>query len=338
MSDDKKQPDRRYDAWLFWNVIQKCNLSCNYCFGNLRNKAGKKEGIPPGRIKGFLPAARAKAERIIRLGIPGVSKRLISKFVARSGKTAAINIDALIKTLDKTNKTFRIGISGGGEPFLVPNLTKACAEITKKHYISINTNLTSAGIRKFSEVIAPERVLSICASLHIKELERLNLVERYISNFNILKEKGFRIFTSEVAYPPFLSEVPKYREYFRKRGIRLSFAKFSGPYNGREYPDSYTREELEIFGLEKQADLALFHSTDRICNAGYNAVIALPSGNVKLCYEIGEDMGHVYKEIRFKPGLTKCPVKYCVCPLRYHDPYLFERALAENGYAADEVY
>ena len=43
---------------------------------------------------------------------------------------STINIPELIATLDKTGLIFRISFTGGGEPFLVPNLTEACLELT----------------------------------------------------------------------------------------------------------------------------------------------------------------------------------------------------------------
>ena len=93
----------------------------------------------------------------------------------RYGEIYKIDIPAVIKTLNKTNKVFRIGFVGG-EPFLVPNMVEACTEITKKHYIAFNTNLTSSNIKEFSEKIDPKRVIHIVASLHIKELEKHNLL------------------------------------------------------------------------------------------------------------------------------------------------------------------
>ncbi len=334
INKDKEHQVRHYDAWLFWNVGSRCNLYCKYCFRNLDREAAKSAGTVIGRIRVFLAIVR----KIVRADISQITKISVSRFIAGTSEPEIINIAALMKTLDKTGKIFRIGISGGGEPFLVPNLTEACAEITKKHYISINTNLTSDKIKKFADIIEPDRVLGICASLHIKELERLNLIDRYVSNFNILRDMGFRIIANEVAHPSLLREVAKYKEYFNKRGIDLSFIKFAGSYKGKGYPDSYTKEELEIFGLEKSADLALFHSRGRICNAGYNAAIARPNGDIELCYEISKGMGNIYKGIRFKPNLTKCPAKHCACPFRYHDPHLFEKALAENGYDVNKIY
>lgn len=153
-----------------------------------------------------------------------------------------------MNTLNQTNKIFRIGFTGG-EPFLCSNIVDACVEITKKHYISF-TNLISKNIKGFFEKIDSERIIRIHASLHIKELERLNLLDRYIENFLLCKEKGFDILAQEVGYPPLLGEVEKYKKFFKEKGIELSFTPFYGEYNGNIYPGAYTKQELELFCLD----------------------------------------------------------------------------------------
>lgn len=245
------------------------------------------------------------------------------------GHASEIDIPALIRTLNETNKIFLISFSGG-EPFLVPNIIEALQELTKKHYITLFTNLTSKKIEEFANKINPERVASITASLHLKELERLSLLDTYINNFLLCKAKKFNIMAIEIAYPPLLPEVEKYKKFFRERGIEIKFSPLKpGTYGGKKYPESYTEQELEVFGLYgKKSVLKAFSLKGQICNAGYNVAIVYPNGDINPCFEIRESIGNIYKKIEFKHNLVRCPFEQCGCPLR-SNPYFFEKALEQ---------
>jgi len=213
---------------------------------------------------------------------------------------------------------------------LISNIIEALEEITKKHYVSFNTNLTSPKIKEFCRKIDPDKVIEIHASLHIKELERLNLMDIFIRNFRLCKEKGLKIIAVEVAYPKFMNEADKYREFFKKKGINLIFAGFHGMYQGREYPAAYTKHELEVFGIKNNRDAKLSHRGE-VCNAGYNAAMVLESGDVTLCVSQAEKLGHIYRGIQFRDHLERCQVDYCPCPLHIFDPYLYKKALKETA-------
>ncbi|KKU13900.1 MAG: Radical SAM domain protein [Parcubacteria group bacterium GW2011_GWC2_45_7] len=234
-------------------------------------------------------------------------------------------------TLEKTSKVFLIHFSGGGEPFLAPNLIEACIEITKRHYISFTTNLTSSRVREFAEEINPRRVVRIVASAHVEELERCRLLDVYIHNFLLLQEKGFEVRAREVAYPPLLKEVERYKHLFRKRGIELEFKPFFGEYEGRVYPFSYTDRESKIFGFgdNNKSVLKKHLQYKRICNAGYNLGVADGEGNVRVCSLIDIKIGNIYNNIKFRKNLIICPLKFCHCPFNEQDPPLFQKALRE---------
>jgi len=247
----------------------------------------------------------------------------------QSGKIPEINIPALIKTLDKTNKIFRINFVGG-EPFLVPNIIEACVEITKKNYISLNTNLTSTKFKEFSEKINPKKVSYIVSSLHIKELEKNSLMDRYIDNFLSCKKKGFNIFAVVIAHPSLLDEAKKYEEFFRRKNINIMFSAFIGKYNDKKYPEAYTTKEIKIFKI-KMKNNKKSNQKGTICNAGYNSGIVNPNGDVSRCSNVNKNMGNIYKEIKFDNHLIRCPSELCICPLKDYDKGLFKRALKENN-------
>ena len=248
-----------------------------------------------------------------------------SNRIRQSAEIPLLDIPSLLKTLNSTNKTYRICFTGGGEPLLVNNIVDACIEISKKHFVSLHTNLTTSRIAEFSDKIDPERVIFIIASLHIKELERLNLLDTYLYNFHLLRNNGFTIVPSVVAYPPLLDEIGRYKEFFKERELNLHFDLFQGVYNGKKYPDSYTEEEMSILGLNIK-EIGFVNQKRQLCNAGYNAGIINPKGNVFQCGKMRKPMGNIYKKIEFNDNLIRCPFNTCGSPLNIYDPYLFGKA------------
>ncbi|HOC60573.1 MAG TPA: radical SAM protein [Smithellaceae bacterium] len=332
--DDHQQRKIIYDVWLIWTITNTCNLNCTYC-----------NASDPGRIikkfydLGFLNSARIVGVNLGKLIGQMVKQGPLSAFKETKAKlthtiSADIDIPALMRTFDASKKVFKISFTGG-EPFLVPNFIEACKAITKENYITIFSNLTSPDIKTFSETVDPRKVLEICGSLHVKELERLHLLERYIENFTLLEEKGFNIKAQAVAYPNFSREVETYRSFFKKKGVDVEFVPFRGRYRWKQYPKSYTGQEIKIFefGASQKSHTDImncFYQKRKICNAGYNAGVVFPSGDAQTCFMIGQSMGNVFTEIEFNKNLITCPFKYCSCPLNIYDPSLFEKACHEN--------
>lgn len=246
-----------------------------------------------------------------------------------------IDIAAAMKTLDSTDKTYLIALAGSGEPFMANNILELCKELTKKHYIAINTNLTSPKIREFAEIIDPKRVFHIISSAHIKELERLGLLERYIENYNICKVNGFNVIATEVAYPPLLPDAQRYKEFFESRNIELIFGPFCGEYNEKTYPAAYTDEEKRIFDLGNMPNW--YYNKDRFCNAGYNSAAIGITGDVHPCFPLAgtQKLGNIYTGFEFYDRLKTCPLESCNCPTYAYFPDLLNRAVQEENERID---
>ena len=253
-------------------------------------------------------------------------KYCISSKANSSAEISEINISALTKNINDTNSTFLITFSGGVEPFLVPNIIEACREVTKNHYISFHTNLTSERVEELCEEIEPQQVLYIVASLHIEELEKRNLLEKYIHHFKLCQKKGFNIIANGVAYPPFLDKVQKYRDLLRVRGIHLKFGTFIGKYGGKVYPDSYVDKEYRIFGLDRNC-ASIFRQKGKLCNAGYNVAVVNRKGEIRPCLNLQESLGNIYDSISFKKDLLRCQFDFCECPPSVYGHGLYQKAL-----------
>lgn len=337
MNDNKN--NLIYDSWLVWTITNACNLNCTYCNASDPEKIVKKL-----YYLGFLNSAKIVTVNLGKLIEQSSRKGLFRVYRETKAKLTPdarteIDIPALKRTLDASQKIFKISFTGG-EPFLVPNFIEACNAITKKHYITLFSNLTSSEIRRFSNSIDPRKVLEICGSLHIKELERMRLLDRYIENFRLLKDDGFNVKAEVVAYPDLLGDVEKYRLYFKGKGIHIEFVPFRGKYRWKQYPKFYSRKEIEIFGFKTLHDshadvsddniIGCFYRKGKSCNAGYNAGVVFPSGDIQTCFLIDQSLGNVFSKIEFSNHLIKCPFQYCSCPLNMYDPYLFEKACRES--------
>lgn len=324
-----------YDAWLFWTVANRCNLNCTYC--NASN--------PKRMIKKFYDLGSLNSVKMIKVNLGKLLEQSFQKGlfpVYRETKAkltpnarTVIDIPALIRTLDAAQKIFKISFTGG-EPFFVPNFIDACKAITQKHYITLFSNLTSPDIKTFGETMDPRNVLEICGSLHIKELERCRLLERYIENFILLKKKGFNVSAQAVAYPDLADDVENYRLYFQERGIDIAFVPLRGRYRWKQYPKSYTEQEIKRFGFgpfpKSHTDIMnSFYRKGKMCNAGYNVGVVFPSGEAQSCFLLSQSLGNVFTKIEFNKKLIQCPFPYCSCPLNTYDPYLFKRAVSENN-------
>jgi len=258
----------------------------------------------------------------------------VSADYLKENKLENIDIPPLLETLKKTGKTFCIQLTGGGEPFLVPNFLEACQALTKDHYISLSTNLTSPKVKEFAEIIDPKRVLLIAASAQIKEMEKKNLTDCYINNFLLFKNKGFNIRSVVVAYPSLLSEADKYKRFFSDRGINIEYNNFRGKYQGKDYPAAYTKEEREKLSLHPE----IHYQYGKVCNAGYNAATVKPNGEISPCLKINLDLGNIYTGIHLRKNLMYCPLKFCECPVNIYSQDLLSKAIQQEGAFPKKIF
>lgn len=163
-----------------------------------------------------------------------------------------IDIPRLLATLEASNLKFRISFTGGGEPMVVPNIIEACIAITGDHYLSLNTNLVARDMRPFAEKIDPAKVVEIVASLHLHELERTKNIDRYIDNFLMCKNAGHPIWATAVATPAIFADLDRFQQIFRDAGIVIGFAPFNGIFEGRSYPNSYTKADRIRLGFDTE--------------------------------------------------------------------------------------
>jgi len=237
-----------------------------------------------------------------------------------------VDISAVMQSLEKSGLIFRIGFTGNGEPFLIPNFVELCSAIAQKHYLTINTNLTNPRIAEFANQPGlKEKVLTIFASVHFFELSDKNLWNRFLENYRLLQSSGFQIKLTAVGWPGFIRKIEKELAVVRKIGAAVEFEPFFGSFASKKYPENYTAEELTYFGLTAES-YAKFNQKGKICNAGYNTGIITPTGKIKSCFQENIVLGSIYTGFRFQTEMLNCRHKICGCPLNVYDAGLFELA------------
>lgn len=288
----------KYDAWLNWSLTELCQLNCEYCFSN----------------QNFLNKP---------------CLRFLNKIKKRVDKVEPIDAIKASKVLADTGLIYVIGIVGGGEPFLVPNIVELCVELSQIHYLTVVSNFVSPSVRHFIDTIPPEKVTSIVASLHIEELETMSLTDVFINNVRLAKEKGFRIAVHTTCYPPVINSIEDYKKIFNSMGVRFEVRPYIGKYKNKNYPAAYTEEDNKQFTFRNDL-ISAVDSKARLCNAGCNVAYVDPGGVVYPCTSTKNSIGNIFKKIEFRNIMMKCPVKICGCPWPEYDNTLFLKALAKT--------
>lgn len=233
-----------------------------------------------------------------------------------------IPLHQIAKSFDIFGKTGHIIITGG-EPFLFPGFTELCRLITKKHYLSLNTNLSLPETRIFAENISPDRVLMINAGLHLKFRSKLkNGMDDFISNYKYFLEKGFSIFASYVIYPNLILQFEKDIATYESMGIRnISAKSFSGIFNGKTYPAAYTeseRKRIEKY-MKAQIDMPEYLVNtcfkNRPCFAGKDFFSIDPGGNACRCNSDATSFGNIFTgSFSQNNKAVPCRMDECLCP------------------------
>lgn len=179
---------------------------------------------------------------------PGTAacKRGGEKYAARYPGTKDV-----IKAWEKVRERYgacRIRLDGG-EPSAYPDFLNLAAALSGIHRLQVNTNL-SFDVPAFVKAMDPGRV-RVDASLHSEYTQ----LDGFAGKIERLKDNGFKVVVSFVAYPPFINRIPACRERFAAMQVPFIIHPFSGRYDGTAYPAGYTEEENKrIYTLDKASD------------------------------------------------------------------------------------
>lgn len=233
----------------------------------------------------------------------------------------------------------------GGEPFLSPGFVQFCEVLSRRHIISVNTNLSSPHVREFADRLDPGRVEYVHCCLHTAERERLNGWKTLESNLTTLVRRGVVVFASLIMTPEVFAAFPEAASRMGNLGVGLIPKSLQGLFDGKWYPHAYTQKEKGLFGVfSEQAEARLRVLTpavvDRVfsinplrdreflngfpifrnisCAAGNKFFTIQSNGNIYRC-GTNHLLGNVEKRI-FAPLATSTPCDSSYCPyfcLRY---------------------
>jgi MoaA/NifB/PqqE/SkfB family radical SAM enzyme len=222
----------------------------------------------------------------------------------------------------ETGKVWLIRMTGG-EPLLYPGFVELAKALTRGHYISVNTNLSTPNAYELADAVETKRIFSINATLHILEREKSkDGMKEYLRKFLYFQERGFNIWLAYVTYPPLLGRIEKDMERMRGEGVkRINVKMFRGKYKGRRYPRDYSNDErafikgLVLNNYEQQILSCCASFVGKKCQAGYRAFHMDISGNVTRCSTLNDEYGNLF-DGTFKPGESarRCSVRECACP------------------------
>jgi MoaA/NifB/PqqE/SkfB family radical SAM enzyme len=257
---------------------------------------------------------------------------------------------------DRTEKTWMIHITGG-EPTLYPGFAELSERLSRRHYLSLNSNLTGRELAGFAERVDPARVALVNAGFHPAERQLRNGAELFLDKAAMLRERGFPIMISVVATPDILAEYDAVIAALAPTGLVPMPKAMHGAHRGAHYPEAYSPEQRREFhrrsldaeqsypnlfgpnGLRPSIDLTLDRNhlerriryIGQLCSAGRDMVRIDPDGTVHRCAIKGPSMGNLLAGTwRRASDCAPCNRSYCVY---FCDKYT-ARARAEAAHLA----
>ena len=157
-----------------------------------------------------------------------------------------LSIEQYLEFFNSTQKTWMLHITGG-EPFFHPDFVDLCRALTSRHYVSLNSNLTSHRVRDFAAAVDPSRVQHVHCGVHVDERDRRNGWRDLLANVSVLLDHGFPVFASLMMTPAAFERLPWVAEAFSNLGVPLIPKAIRGHYNRLWYPQAYTAAERTQF-------------------------------------------------------------------------------------------
>ncbi|AGW14078.1 radical SAM protein [Megalodesulfovibrio gigas] len=220
----------------------------------------------------------------------------------------------LLDFLDATGEEWVVGMTGG-EPFLYPDFVDLCHELSLRHRISIDTNLSiSRLVRDFADRVDPARVHDLYIALHIEERRRKGLVDAFVEDIRLLLERGFHLTVNYVVHPQLVPEFRKDREWFGARGVPITPRPFKGFFDGQEYPNAYNAEARAVFAEFPRAGRKMAFNFQGVpCRGGRTLLRLEPDGQLYRCSGEKRDLGNMLTTPRRLDTDEPCRARRCPC-------------------------
>lgn len=267
---------------------------------------------------------------------------VINTYIQQASSAEPLDIQRILKRLKKIPGVILFTFTGG-EPFLIPNFSEFAAELTKKHFVRIDTNLSiKQTCEKFLEIVDPSRIWEITFSPHVLERNKQkHSLEELADRVNQFQVKGFKMVGNYVAWPPLIKRFEKDRAFFSQRGIKLYPTLFIGDYRRKHYPEdngvvTYNREDLDwIEKYNPDALTVLTNTSGQLCPAGSRAFFIDSNYNVFPCTGTQKKIGLFFKKWKTLKKVVRCPVARCYCP--FNKPFAINANHLQQEYITQKT-
>jgi MoaA/NifB/PqqE/SkfB family radical SAM enzyme len=230
-------------------------------------------------------------------------------------------VEEIARRFDETGMSWGIFMTGG-EPFLYPRFLVLCRELVRKHFLALNTNLSTPRALRFADEIDPARILVINAALHIEELERIGGFDRFLDRVRAFQDRGFPIGVEYVFYPPLVGRIDRDLRMLGEAGIKdVRIKAYRGIYRSRVYPRAYSALERAYF--KRYADHGgsdfienKYGFFGRRCRAGKDFLFMDIDGTVRRCPGSTASCGNFLDGNFFIDSKPRpCPFPRCFSPM-----------------------
>jgi organic radical activating enzyme len=224
----------------------------------------------------------------------------------------------LLEMLDHSDKKWTVTLSGG-EPTIHPDFINICGQLTKNHFIRVNTNWTRSDVaHKFIRDIDPKNVLIMDISLHIEERLKKDGVSSLIEGVLKLNQAGFKTQVNYVLHPELLDRIDSDLAHFSSHGVKLIPKRFKGIHDGKTYPEAYehsVRHYMEDYN-KVSLNLTDYNFQGIPCKAGMDLFKIRSNGDVYRCpgdQTAAGFLGNINLGT-FKPLTSPLPCQVGKCP------------------------
>jgi MoaA/NifB/PqqE/SkfB family radical SAM enzyme len=233
--------------------------------------------------------------------------------------------------------TVRIDV-GGGEPLLFPRGDELFGALSRRHRLQITTNLSlpAAGLDRLLRAVTPDRV-QFQASFH----PEFSDLPAFLEKLAMLKTAGFSPSVLYVTWPPSVAKMGHYRDLFAKAGCLMTVMAFQGRWEGRNYPEAFTRDEQDFIASFLPSDelkisevkyrLERRATSGKLCHSGRVYANLKPNGDLYRCGQVeAGPIGNIFDpEFRLYDAPKPCPYQHCSCQeFRYLDEVFVENERA----------
>jgi len=256
-------------------------------------------------------------------------------------KLVPVDVAAVRRTLDASGYVFELNLVGG-EPSILPNFVDLVRGLTQRHYVFLTTNLAADAVfERFAAEVDPARITGIDCSFHVEQREQRSSFEKYARTWNLLKDRGFKLYANYVAHPSLLGRIAGDLDRLAGLGVAINPTPYIGLWEDRKYPDSYTAEERRfLFKEDAYAGKWEAHidaaPTEVLCNAGYNVFWVAGDGTISKCTTyLKKQYGNIYTGFAGPDSrIQVCRATTCSCPYYSVLAHYFQYGMAQMAKAS----